>query len=178
MKNLFFLLIIAAFFLGVLYFYLRTSNMKITSSVFNNGERIPAKYTCEGENIIPPLSWSEAPAGTKSFALIMDDPDVPKYLRPDGMFVHWVVFNIPPTVSLIEEGKEPKGLIGLNEAGRPGYTGPCPPDREHRYFFKLYALDGVLDLPASSTKADVEKAMEWHILEKAELIGLYEKAKK
>lgn len=156
---------------------IKDSNMKITSSVFKEKESIPSVYTCDGRNINPPLSWEGVPPGTKSLALIMDDPDVPKTLRPDGMFVHWVVFNIPPDLTTIEEGKEPKGTAGANSRGQGGYTGPCPPDREHRYFFKLYALDTLLDLPTTTNKETLLSAMNKHIISSAELIGLYERKK-
>ncbi len=154
--------------------------MTITSSVFEDGASIPLKYSCEGENINPPLTFAEIPEGTKSLVLLMDDPDVPKDLRPDGMFDHWVVYNLPPETTEISEGSMMQGQQGLNSKGEPQYTGPCPPDREHRYFFKLYALDEELNLESSDspTKADVEAAMEEHIIEQAELIGLYDKQNK
>jgi Raf kinase inhibitor-like YbhB/YbcL family protein len=106
----------------------------------------------------------------------MEDPDVPKNLREDGMWDHWVVFNIPPEVREIQEGTEPQGIGGVGTNGELGYFGPCPPDREHRYFFKLFALDTQLDLPEKSTKSKVENAMEGHILEQTELMGRYERA--
>ena len=106
----------------------------------------------------------------------MDDPDVPKSIRPDGMWDHWVVFNIPPHVREIKKGKAPEGTPGKGTGGNQDYYGPCPPDREHRYFFKLYALDAKLDIPAQSSKKQVEKAMEGHILAKAELMGKYERS--
>ncbi len=103
----------------------------------------------------------------------MDDPDVPTSIRPDGTWDHWVIWNIPPTTFVIVEGKTPPGMTGNNGEGKQEYYGPCPPDREHRYFFKLYALDAMLDLPAGSSKVDVQKAMKGHILAQAELIGRY-----
>ena len=115
--------------------------MKLASSAFGYGQKIPPKYTCDAENINPPLSLSEIPSGTQSLALIMEDPDVPKNIREDGMWDHWIVFNMPPDLHEIEEGKEPRGKAGVGTSGKPGYYGPCPPDREHRYFFKLFALD-------------------------------------
>jgi|SRR5579885_789465 Raf kinase inhibitor-like YbhB/YbcL family protein len=147
--------------------------MRLTSSAFEHEGSIPSKYTCDGENINPPLHIDNVPAGTKSLALIMDDPDVPRHLRSDGMYDHWVVFNIPPDTHDIQEGHEPSGTHGANTAGSTKYIGPCPPDREHRYFFKLYALDTKLSLPAKSTKKDVEKAMEGHVLARTELLGRY-----
>lgn len=154
--------------------------MKLTSSVFENNQKIPQKYTCDGENINPPLQFSEVPTGTVSFVLIMDDPDIPDFVkkaRGIEIFDHWIIFNILPSIFKIEENIEPKGVSGLNSAGKIGYTGPCPPDREHRYFFKLYALDTTLDLPEGARKTDLERAMQGHVLEKAELIGLYAREK-
>lgn len=147
--------------------------MKLTSAAFTHEEHIPRKYTCDGENINPELSFHDVPAGTKSFALIMDDPDVPKNIKPDGIYDHWIVFNIPPSITHIDEGSEPQGMHGLGSANNIKYYGPCPPDREHRYFFNLYALDSLLAIPEKSTKKEVQKAMEGHILAKAILIGLY-----
>jgi len=125
------------------------SLITLNSSAFENGGAIPSKYTCDGEQKNPPLSIAAAPANTKSFALIVDDPDVPKQLKPDGMFVHWVLFNIPPTTISIGEG-ERVGTAGQNGAGKNQYTGPCPPAQyepsTHRYFFKIYALDTMLPL--------------------------------
>lgn len=149
------------------------TTMELTSSVFEHNGMIPQKYTCDGENISPPLQISGVPEGVKSLALIMDDPDVPKNLRPDGMFDHWIVWNIPADTSVIPESAVPNGVVGKNTSGNARYAGPCPPDREHRYFFKLYALDAMLSLAAGASKADLEKAMEGHILAKAELIGRY-----
>lgn len=147
--------------------------MKIESSAFEHNQSIPSKYTCDGENINPPLSFSDVPANTKSLALIMDDPDVPRTIRPDGMWDHWLIWNMPPETTVINENSTLPGVVGKNTGGQFGYQGPCPPDREHRYFFKLYALDAMLNLNPQSTKQDLERAMEGHILEKVELIGLY-----
>ncbi len=133
--------------------------MKLISSAFDHNEKIPSKYTCDGENISPPLTIS----------------DVPKNLRKDGMWNHWVVFNMPPDMDGIKEGNEPQGMGGVGTNGKQGYFGPCPPDREHRYFFKLFALDQKLDLTEQATKEDLENAMKGHILEQAELIGRYER---
>lgn len=149
--------------------------MKLTSPAFEHGGKIPSKYTCDGENINPPLAISDVPPGAGSLVLIMDDPDVPKHLRADGMWDHWVVFNIPATIRDIGEGEEPEGTHGVGTGGNANYFGPCPPDREHRYFFKLYALDTELDLPEKATKGQVEKAMEGHVIEKTELMGRYER---
>lgn len=149
--------------------------MNITSPAFLNNKEIPKVYSCDGENINPPLEFSDIPQNAKSLVLIMDDPDVPKNLKRDGMFDHWIVFNIPPEIRSIDEDSEPLGIVGQNSAGQSSYTGPCPPDRKHRYFFKLFALDSLLSLNSQATKKDVEKAMEGHILEKAELMGVYER---
>jgi len=147
--------------------------MMIKSSVFDPNQKIPSKYTCDGKNINPPLSISGVPEKARSIALIMEDPDVPMNVRQDGMWDHWVVYNISPHLKTIEEAKEPAGTPGTGTSGRTGYMGPCPPDREHRYFFKLFALDTELEIPAAATKQEVEKAMQGHILEKAELMGTY-----
>jgi Raf kinase inhibitor-like YbhB/YbcL family protein len=149
--------------------------MKLESPSFSNNAKIPQKYACDGENINPPLLFSDVPAGTKSLALIMEDPDVPKYLKPDGMFDHWIVWNMPPLTSGIEENSTPAGNVGQNGRGTMQYTGPCPPDREHRYFFYLYALDAALQIPKTSNKIDLLKAIEGHVIEKAELMGRYER---
>ena len=150
-------------------------NMKLTSTAFEHNGKIPSKYTCDGEDVSPELIIEDVPGGAKSLALIMDDPDVPKHLRPDGLWVHWVVWNIPANTKKINKANEPEGVQGITNFGRTGYGGPCPPDREHRYFFKLYALDTSLDIPEGSTKDVLEKAMKGNIIEQAELIGLYEK---
>ena len=152
--------------------------MKLTSPAFQDGEIIPSLYTCEGKNINPPLEINGVPTAAKSLVLIMDDPDVPAFVRADQMYDHWVLFNIPPkTHKIPEHASSPPGIQGRNTAGANQYTGPCPPDRQHRYFFKLYALDATLHLPAGSTKKEVEKAMEGHILVQSQLVGLYEKGK-
>lgn len=152
--------------------------MELSSSQFANNSRIPRKYTCEGEDINPPLMIGDIPEGTKSLVLIMDDPDVPKHLRGDGMWDHWVKFNIPPTTTDIGEGAEPNGVSGQGTSGNLKYHGPCPPDREHRYVFKLYAIDMELSLAEGASKKEVEQAMAGHILGEATLIGLYEKENK
>jgi Raf kinase inhibitor-like YbhB/YbcL family protein len=147
--------------------------MLLTSSAFEDGGFIPRQYTCDGSNINPPLSIAEIPTGTQSLTLIMDDPDVPKYIRPDGIWDHWVVFNISPGTTTIEPGKEPNGTHGIGSGNNLKYYGPCPPEGEHRYFFKLYALNCLLTLSEKATKADVETAMQHHILAKTELMGVY-----
>ncbi len=155
-------------------------SFQLTSQAFKNGEEIPSKYTCQGMDISPPLSWSGVPSGTKSLVLIVDDPDAPDPANPKMTWVHWVLFNIPPEVTDLPEGvKEnelPPGVrSGLNDWHRTGYGGPCPPIGRHRYFFKLYALDTVLDRLERPTKDELEAAMNGHVLAEAVLMGTYEK---
>lgn len=151
------------------------TSMEITSTAFTDGGLIPQKYTCNGDNVNPPLTFSGVPSQSVSLVLLMDDPDVPTDLRPDGNFDHWVAFNIPPKKAGIAEGTNPgQSIIGKNSRGENAYTGPCPPDREHRYFFKLYALDIKLDLDRNATKQDVLNAMEGHIDDQAVLMGRYD----
>lgn len=147
-------------------------SLTLESPAFRNNGPIPAQYTCTGQDVSPLLRWHDAPAGTKSFVLIVDDPDA-----PNGTWVHWLVFNIPATVSQLDEASElPQGaLSGKNSWGKAGYGGPCPPSGTHRYFFKLFALDALLTVNSSVTKDDIINAMEDHILAKTELIGLFEK---
>ncbi len=147
--------------------------MKIISPVFKDRGTIPEKYTCEGEGVNPPLQFIDVPVEALSCVLIMDDPDVPSFVRKDRMFVHWVLYDIPPTVTKIAESSHPPGVMGVNTSGKLGYFGPCPPDREHRYFFKLYALDTLLRIKSGVSKEKVEGFMASHIIAKAELIGLY-----
>ncbi len=149
----------------------------LSSIAFQDGERIPAKYTCEGEDISPPLMWSEPPQGTQSLALIVDDPDA-----PGGVFTHWVVFNILPDSRQLPEAIPTQAqlssgaLQGKNDFGRIGYGGPCPPPgRPHRYCFTLYALDRVLGLKAGVSKKQVVGAMQGHILTQGKLIGTYQR---
>lgn len=149
--------------------------MKLKSSAFSQGGKIPSVYTCEGKNLNPPLEIEGVPAAAKSLVLLMDDPDVPVAVRSDQMWDHWVVYNLSPKTRLIEEGKGAPGVMGKTTGGTMDYQGPCPPDREHRYFFKLFALDALLDLPKGVTKKEVLHAMQGHILATAELMGRYEK---
>ncbi len=150
---------------------LRAATMKITSSAFENNQQIPLKYTCDGQDINPPLEISEVPKETKSLVLIVDDPDAPM-----GTWVHWLVWNIDPSIAKIEENSMPQGAVqGQNSFGKAPYGGPCPPSGTHRYFFKVYALDIKLELDSSADKNALESAMEGHILDKAELIGLYQR---
>ncbi|MDP4038782.1 MAG: YbhB/YbcL family Raf kinase inhibitor-like protein [bacterium] len=147
--------------------------MKMTSSAFENNGLIPTKYTCDSENINPPLILGDIPEGTQSLVLIMEDPDVPKSIRADGLWNHWLVWDIIPNTTGVEENSEPKGTIGKNTGGDFGYSGPCPPDREHRYFFKLHALDTKLNLNNEAKQSEVEQAMVGHILTQTQLIGRY-----
>jgi len=142
--------------------------MKLTSPEFKHNEPIPRKFTCQGQDVSPALIIEGVPGGAKGLALIVDDPDAPM-----GTWVHWVVYDIP-VVPRIDENSIP-GKQGINDFGREDYGGPCPPSGTHRYFFKIYALDKKLDLKEDIRKRDLEKAMEGHILDKAELIGLYKK---
>lgn len=146
-----------------------TMSITLTSSAFDEGSTIPEKFTCEGPDVSPPLSWSGVPGDTQSLALIADDPDA-----PGQTWVHWVLFNISPEKDGLEEGASDVGTEGMNDFKRSGYGGPCPPPgNPHRYFFKLYALDTELDLPADATKVDVVRAMEGHILAQGQLMGTY-----
>jgi hypothetical protein len=154
--------------------------ISLTSPVFTHKGAIPRNYTCQGKDISPALKWSGLPNGTKSIALIVDDPDAPDPAAPKRVWVHWVLYNIPPTATGLAEGVSATTLPtgsreGKNDWERTGYGGPCPPIGRHRYFHKLYALDAVLPELKQPTKADLLKAMEGHILEQAELIGTYQK---
>jgi len=142
--------------------------LKVSSGAFHNNGFIPAKYTCDGININPPLSFEQVPAAAKSLAIIADDPDAPA-----GTWVHWVMWNIPVTNDIKEN--EANGILGINNFGRHSYGGPCPPNGTHRYFFKVYALDNLPDLPKSSGKEQLEKAMKNHIIAFGELVGLYKR---
>lgn len=152
----------------------------LTSSVFENGGTVPRRYTCEGDDISPPLEWAGMPEGTKSLALIMDDPDVPDPTAPKRVWVHWVLFNLPAESSGLAEGVGgadlPAGTLeGLNDWKKLGYGGPCPPIGKHRYFFKLYALDRMLEDVDQPTKRTLEKAMMGHVLGETKLVGVYKK---
>lgn len=152
----------------------------LRSKAFNDKGEIPAKHTSDGPDVSPPLEWSGAPKGTKSFALIVDDPDAPDPKAPKMTWVHWVLFDIPASVSSLEEGvkKLPAGTHeGVNDWKRTGWGGPSPPIGRHRYFFKLYALDEQLGDLKKPNKAALEKAIEGHVLEKTELMGTYQKKK-
>lgn len=152
--------------------------MQLISPAFENGGSIPYVYTCEGKDINPPLEIKGVPDGAKSLVLIMDDPDVPSFVRKDQMWVHWVIYDMPPETHTLKENSTPPGILGTNTDNEQRYQGPCPPDREHRYFFKLYALKGFLKLKPGATKTQVEAAMEGQVLEKTELMGRYVRSKK
>ncbi|MBX4204582.1 MAG: YbhB/YbcL family Raf kinase inhibitor-like protein [Candidatus Doudnabacteria bacterium] len=151
--------------------------MKLESSAFEDGGMIPTKYACDGDKVNPSLAFLEVPAGTKTLSLIMEDPDVPRSLRPDGMFDHWVIWNMPANTKGIDENSKPPGIVGQNSRGTLEYVPPCPPDREHRYFFMLYALDDTLQLSPTSNKPDLLKAMIGHIIDQAQLVGRYNRNK-
>jgi len=152
--------------------------MQLISPVFSHQGTIPVPYTCDGQDLSPPLRWDDVPPTTQSFALICDDPDAPR-----GTFVHWVLFNLPADRRSLPEGVPGDrvladgGIQGKNDFGNFGYGGPCPPSGSHRYFFKLYALDRALDLPPGATKSQVITAMQGHQVAKAELIGNYQRSR-
>lgn len=149
---------------------IKEGNMKLTT-VFNNNERIPAKYTCDGEDLAPELTISDVPQDAKSLVLIVDDPDAPM-----GTWVHWLVYNIPINTTKLDYKNLPTGAKqGMTDFKRIGWGGPCPPYGVHRYFFKLYAIDEMLDLDEGVTKSQLEKTINGHIIEQAQIIGLYER---
>lgn len=154
----------------------------LTSQAFDHNQSIPRRFTCEGDDVSPDLAWSDVPPGTRSFALVVDDPDAPDPAAPKLTWVHWVLYNIPHTAiglaTAATAGELPDGTReGLNDWKRTGYGGPCPPIGRHRYFHKLYALNTTLPDLGKPTKAQLEKAMADHVLAKAELIGTYQKGK-
>jgi Raf kinase inhibitor-like YbhB/YbcL family protein len=152
--------------------------MKIASPAFEDGRPIPSKYTCDGENVSPPLEWSDVPTRARSVALICDDPDAPK-----KDFVHWVVYNVPPDRTALPEHVKPSerlpdgGSQGKNDFGKVGYGGPCPPSGTHHYRFTLYAVDTELKVPPSSTRQEVMTALKNHVLDTAQLTGVYHRAR-
>jgi hypothetical protein len=152
-----------------------TGKLELKTTAFRTSGNIPRQFTCEGANASPALTWSDPPAGTKSFALIVDDPDAPM-----GTFVHWVVYNLPPATHQLPEGVPAGGdlrgggMQGMNDFPKTGYGGPCPPPgKPHRYFFRLYALDSLLTLKAGARRAEVDRAMKGHVLAQAELMGTF-----
>lgn len=148
--------------------------LTLESLAFNNNTPIPYVYTCEGKNVSPQMMWTGGKEGAVSYTIICDDPDAPDPKAPKMVFVHWVLYNIPKGTKVLPEGYQ-GAVKGKNGWGTLGYRGPCPPIGEHRYFFKLYALDTVLDLKEGATKDEVMAKMRGHIIEQAELVGLYEK---
>ena len=157
-------------------------SFELYSSAFKNGGEIPVRYTCEGEDISPPLEWSNVPPQTRSLVLIVEDPDAPDPKHPKMTWVHWVLYDIPPDARGLGEGVALDTLSGtirqgINDWQRPGYGGPCPPVGRHRYFFNLYALDIRLGNFGSLTKKEVEEAMAGHVLAKAVLLGTYKKSR-
>jgi hypothetical protein len=155
--------------------------LTLSSTAFTHNGGIPARYTCEGDDMTPALDWENIPANTRSLVLIVDDPDAPDPEAPQRTWVHWVLYNLPPEATGLPEGTASADLPGgtgegLNDWNRPGYGGPCPPVGRHRYFHKLYALDTRLPEMGSPTKADIEAAMAGHIIAQTELVGTYEKA--
>ena|SRR5687767_9513536 len=154
--------------------------LTLTSSAFRDQGAIPVQHTCQGKDASPPLAWSGVPDGAQSLALVVDDPDAPDPAAPKMVYVHWVLYDIPPTATSLEEAvtreRLPKGTReGTNDWRRTGYGGPCPPIGRHRYFHKLYALDTTLGDRGALTKADLEKAMKGHVLAEAQLVGTYQK---
>lgn len=155
-------------------------SLKLTSMAFADGGEISAKYTCEGQDISPPLAWSGVPPGAKSLVLIVDDPDAPDPAAPKMTWVHWLLYNLPASASALAEAAKqlPAGTLpGTNDWHRTGYGGPCPPIGRHRYFHKLYALDTVLPDLTNPTKAVLEARMKGHVIAQAALVGTYQKRK-
>jgi Raf kinase inhibitor-like YbhB/YbcL family protein len=154
----------------------------LTSTAFAHGESIPSRYTCDGDDVAPPLQWTQVPAGTRSLALIVDDPDAPDPRSPRMTWVHWVVFNLPPDAAGLPESAGATDLPagaqqGINDWNKDRYGGPCPPVGRHRYYHKLYALDTLLSGLDKPDKAALEAAMEGHVIASAELVGTYQKSR-
>ncbi len=158
------------------YFWMESAMaLELFSPAFKQGQNVPKQYTCDGKDISPPLFWKDAPANTKSFVLIMDDPDAPA-----GTWDHWILYNIPASTTLLAENNQnmPEGtLTGKNSWNRLTYNGPCPPDREHRYFFKLYAIDTTLPINNGMTKKEVESAINGHVVASSELMAKYQRSR-
>ncbi len=146
----------------------------LTSSAFEDGARIPARHTCDGDDVSPPLGWTAPPPGTRSLALVVSDPDAPDPRAPKTTWTHWIAYDLPPASRAIDEGREPaEARPGLNDWKRPGWGGPCPPIGEHRYVFDLYALDAVLGDLGRPTRRELLAAIEGHVLAHARLVGRY-----
>jgi len=159
------------------------TTLNLSSSAFAANGSIPTKYTCEGADVSPPLAWSGAPSSTKSFALIVEDPDAPDPAKPTRVVSHWVAYNIPSATTALAENASKTGMPagsaqGVNEGNKPSYMGPCPPIGSHRYFFKLYALDTVLTGLKSPKKSNLQQAVQKHVIDSTQLIGTYQKTKK
>jgi Raf kinase inhibitor-like YbhB/YbcL family protein len=157
--------------------------LTIRSSVFEQGSAIPRLHTCDDKDLSPPLEWSDPPGNARSFALIVDDPDAPDPAAPTRVYVHWVLYDLPASVTSIQEDGEQDAVKagarqGKNDWSRTGYGGPCPPIGRHRYFFKLYALDAMLGDLGTPTKKELEKAMQGHIVAQAELMGTYQRGER
>jgi hypothetical protein len=142
--------------------------MEIRNHEFEHGDKIPVRHTCDGAGVSPALLFHEVPDEAGTLALIMDDPDA-----PGGIFTHWLIWNMPPSIHQVSEGTRPEGIVGKNDFGDVGYGPPCPPEGTHRYHFRLYALDDEIDLHKGASRKDVLEAMEGHIIEEAELVGKY-----
>lgn len=172
MKRSFIIIVVVLLALaGGIIIKMALAKLMISSPAFEHGALMPGKYTCDGENINPPLEISGIPAGAKSLVLIMDDPDA-----PSGIWDHWLKWNIPVasgTTVIVKEGEAPLGVSGRGTGGQTNYQGPCPPSGTHRYFFKVYALDTELALPEGGSKAELEAAMAGHVLAQGELVGRY-----
>jgi hypothetical protein len=165
---------VVAVTLGMLTsFAIGGTNMKITSSAFQQGGNIPSKYTCDGADTSPALQIADIPASAKSLVLIVDDPDA-----PTGLFTHWIAWNISAKTGAIAEGSTPQGVQGTNDFGKSGYGGPCPPPGTHRYYFKILALDRELDLPRGSKRTQLDAAVKGHVVAQGELMGRYSKQKR
>jgi Raf kinase inhibitor-like YbhB/YbcL family protein len=157
-----------------------TAHLSLTSTAFRDGETIPVRHTCDGEDLSPPLAWTGVPVETRSFALVCDDPDAPR-----GTWVHWILWNLPADACEMDQAVPPRPELpsgarqGLNDGGDLGYGGPCPPPgKPHRYFFRLHALDTTLNLPPGCNRSDLEAAMEGHVLARGTVMGTYERRKR
>jgi Raf kinase inhibitor-like YbhB/YbcL family protein len=146
------------------------ADFKVTSTAFQDGKEIPKRFTCDGENVSPPLAWTGAPAGAKAYALIVDDPDA-----PSGLFTHWIAFNLPASTHALPEGVKPAENQGTNDFRKVGYGGPCPPKGRHRYFFHLYALKDELSGLKSPSRKEIDAALKGHVIGEAVLMGTYQR---
>jgi Raf kinase inhibitor-like YbhB/YbcL family protein len=172
MPKMIFAGLLAIALVAIVSFAAGGAKMKITSSAFQEGGNIPSKFTCDGGDTSPPLQITDVPSGAKNLVLIVDDPDA-----PNGLFTHWVVWNISPQTNTIAEGTAPKGVYGTNDFGKSGYGGPCPPSGTHRYYYKIFALDRELDLPAGTKRSQLDSEMKGHVVAQGELMGRYSRKK-